>query len=89
MTMNSMARLLCTCATVVATTAVSAASVRAQNVGFQTSPCDMPPGAGSLFSGTVSDLRRLPSRGTLGIATVGAAAAFGAHAADTRTSRSF
>jgi membrane-associated phospholipid phosphatase len=89
MTINSMVRMLCTCATVAATTVVSAAPARAQSVGLQTSPCGTAQGAGSLFSGTLSDLRRLPSRGTLGIASVGAAAAFGAHAADTSTSRSF
>jgi len=37
----------------------------------------------------VSDLRRLPSRGSLGIASIGAAAAFGAHTLDTSTSRTF
>jgi len=85
----SMVRMLCTCATVVATMAATATPAIAQVNGLETSPCGAVQSTGSLFSGAVTDLRRLPSRGSLGIATIGAAAAFGAHAADARTTRSF
>ena len=84
-----MGRLLCTCATVVAAMVASAAPAVAQVKGFETSPCGTGQSTGSLFSGTVTDLKRLPSRGSLGIASIGAAAAFGAHTADTSSSRTF
>jgi len=81
--------MLCTCATVVAATVASARPAAAQINGFETSPCGTPQSTGSLFSGAASDLRRLPSRGSLGIASIGAAAAFGVHSEDRSTSRSF
>jgi len=89
MTSGSMVRMLCTCVTVVAATVASAAPAVAQVKNLETSPCGVAQTTGSLFSGTVNDLRRLPSRSSLGIATIGAAAAFGVHSADTRTSRAF
>ena len=81
--------MVCTCATVVAATVAMAAPAVAQVRGLETSPCGTTPSAGSLFSGAMSDLRRLPSPGSLEIASIGAAAAFGAHTMDTGTSRSF
>lgn len=89
MTSSSMVRLFCTCATVVAATVAAAAPADAQVRNFEAAPCGTAQSTGSLFSGAVSDLRRLPSRGSLGIASIGAAAAFGAHTMDTSTSRSF
>jgi membrane-associated phospholipid phosphatase len=86
---SSMVRMLCTCATVVIATVGSAVPALAQVKSLETSPCGTPQSTGSLFSGTVSDLRRLPSRGSLEIASIGAVAAFGVHAADKSTSRSF
>src|SRR5262245_19099664 len=85
----SMVKMLCTCASVVAATVVGAVPALAQVNGFETSPCGTMQSTGRLFTGTVSDLRRLPSRGSLGIASIGAADAFGVHATDARTSRSF
>ena len=89
MTSSSMVRMLCTCVTVVAATVASAAPAVAQVKNLETSPCGAAQTTGSLFSGTVNDLRRLPSRSSLGIASIGAAAAFGVHSADTGTSRAF
>ena len=89
MTSSSMVRMLCTCATVVVAMVGSAVPALAQVKSLEPSPCGTPPSTGSLFSGTVSDLRRVPSRGSLEIASIGAVAAFGAHAADKSTSRSF
>jgi len=86
---SSMVRMLCTCAAVVASMVASAAPALAQIKSLETTPCGTVQSTGSLFSGAVSDLRRLPNRGSLGIASIGAAAALGAHAADTSTSRSF
>jgi membrane-associated phospholipid phosphatase len=54
-----------------------------------------PPGCGSaprtrqLFTGTIGDFRQLPSRGSLGIMTLGTAAAIGTHTLDARTTRAF
>lgn len=87
MTSSSMVRMLCTCATALATTVASVAPAVAQVRNFDTPPCGTAQSTGSLFSGAVSDLRRLPSRGTLGIASIGAAAAFGVHSMDTSSSR--
>ena len=89
MTSSSMVRMVCTCATVMAAMVGSAVPARAQVNSLESSRCGAPQSAGSLFSGAVSDLRRLPSPGSLGIASIGAAAAFGIHGADTSTSRSF
>jgi membrane-associated phospholipid phosphatase len=89
MTSSSMVRMLCTCATVVAAMVAGASPAVAQVRGVETQPCGTPPSTGTLFSGTVSDLRRLPSPGSLGIASIGAAAAFGVHSADRSTSRAF
>ena len=86
---GSMVRMLCTCATVVVATVGSAVPALAQVNSLETSPCGTAQSPGSLFTGAVSDLRRLPSRGSLGIASIGAVAAFGVHAADKSTSRSF
>lgn len=89
MTSSSMVRTWCTCATVVMAMVASAGPAVAQVKGSETSPCGTAQSTGSLFSGAVSDLRRLPSRTSLGIASIGAAAAIGAHTADTSTSRAF
>jgi membrane-associated phospholipid phosphatase len=67
----------------------SAAPAQAQVTGLETSPCGTAQSTGSLFSGTVNDLRRLPSRGSLAVASIGAVAAFGTHTVDTSTSRAF
>jgi membrane-associated phospholipid phosphatase len=89
MTSSSMVRMVCTCATVVAAMVAGVAPAVAQTKDFEASPCGTAQSTGSLFSGTVSDLRRLPSRGSLGIAAIGAAAALGTHTMDTSTSRRF
>jgi membrane-associated phospholipid phosphatase len=52
-------------------------------------PCDSSPNGGGLFSSTAGSLKQLPSRGSLGILSLGAAAALGAHTMDARTTRSF
>jgi len=89
MTSSSMVKTLCRCATVVVAMVATVTPAGAQVWNVETSPCATPPSTGSLFSGAASDLRRLPSRGSLGIASIGAVAAFGAHTTDTSTSRSF
>src|SRR5262249_26865578 len=76
-------------ATVIAAMIAGVAPAVAQTKDFETTPCGTAQSTGSLFSGTVSDLRRLASRDSLGIASIGAAAALGTHTMDTSTSRSF
>jgi membrane-associated phospholipid phosphatase len=61
----------------------------AQITNVETPRCGNSQSAGQLFTGTVTDLRRLPSRSSLGIVSVGAAAALGAHAVDTSATRAF
>ena len=48
------------------------------------SGCGSAPGTRQLFTGTIGDFRQLPSRGSLGIMTLGTAAAIGTHAVDAR-----
>lgn len=69
----------------------SAAPAAAQVTGLETSRCGSAQsvGVGRLFGETVTDLRRAPSRTSLGIISVGAGAAFGAHAIDASTTRAF
>jgi membrane-associated phospholipid phosphatase len=75
------------CAVVITViTVASAAPTRAEAADLKASPCDS---SQSLFAGTVTNLKQLPSRSSLGIMSVGAAAALGAHAVDTTTTRAF
>ena len=67
----------------------SVAPALAQAAGPEASPCGSSQSTGRLFSGTLTNLRQLPSRGSLGIISLGAAAALGAHAVDKDTSRAF
>ena len=75
------------CAVVITViTVASAAPTLAEAAGLKASPCDS---SQSLFAGTVTNLKQLPSRSSLGIMSVGAAAALGAHTVDTSTTRTF
>jgi membrane-associated phospholipid phosphatase len=70
-------------------TLCGAARASAQTADLERPPCGSSQSTGSLFTGAVTNLRQLPSRGSLGIMSVGAAAALGAHAVDTTTTRVF
>ena len=76
-------------AAIIVFTLGNAVPALAQVTTLETSPCASSQSAGGLFTGTVTNFRRLPSGSSLGIASLGAAAAFGAHSVDTRTSRAF
>jgi membrane-associated phospholipid phosphatase len=90
MTRGLMYRMLWRCAAVTTVTIFgSAVPANAQVTGFGTSVCESSQSTGRLFTGTLTDLRRLPSRSSLGIMSVGAAAALGTHAVDTSATRAF
>jgi membrane-associated phospholipid phosphatase len=66
-----------------------AAPARAQSRSVMTEPCAGAPGTKSLFTGSVNTISRVPSRSSLSIMALGAAAAAGTHAVDTSTTRVF
>ena len=65
----------------------SATPVLAQPERSTGPSCGEAPSLGSLAKDTLHDVRRLPSSGTLGILTIGGAAAFGAHSVDADVTR--
>ena len=70
-------------------TICGAAPATAQTAALETSRCGSPQSTASLFTGTVTSLKQLPSRSSLGIMSIGTAAALGLHAIDTRATRAF
>jgi membrane-associated phospholipid phosphatase len=72
------------------TAVVSAARpAAAQRADAQWTPCEMSPGPGHLLGATAASLKQLPTRSSLGILSLGAAAAIGAHRVDGNATRTF
>jgi len=91
MTRRLMSEKFCRCAVLLAVTAAISAArpAAAQSADVQWTPCEMSPNAGHVLGATAASLKQLPSRSSLGILSLGAAAAVGARHVDGNATRTF